>query len=74
MRWARRLDNSIYNGVLTILVLTYTVILYLLDEDVTMKVMKHGHAVEAPALILTTYFLLDLIANLVCLGFKQAWR
>ncbi len=35
-RWARHLNNAIYNGILTIISMLYTYILYEIDIDVSM--------------------------------------
>ena len=68
------LQNPIYNGVLTITTLVYTVSLYLLDVDSDLSLKLDESAIEIPGLILSLIFLVDLIANLACFGFKRIWN
>jgi lipopolysaccharide/colanic/teichoic acid biosynthesis glycosyltransferase len=74
VKWAKRLADPVYNGILTMITFIYTIIVYIITLDEAKTLMDYSRfSLEIPALILTLIFLLDLIANLICLGFRRSW-
>ena len=71
---ARRLNNSIYNGSLTMLTIVYSLCLFDIDSDGPAEMRELGVWIEVPALILTIIFLIDLLANFIVLGPKRVWK
>ena len=69
--WTKRLYDPIYNGLLTLITLMYTIVLFLVDVDRHIILLGVKYAVEMPAFILSIIFLLDLLANLIIAGPKK---
>ena len=72
-RWAKRLGDPIYNGILIVTTLAYSLILYAIDDYGTYTLLDDSNWIELPAFILTICYLLDLIANFVVLGPTRMW-
>ena len=73
-RWANRLADPVYNGLLTTATIVYTLVLFLVESNENIFIRGVKEIVELPALILSVLFLLDLIANFVVLGLKGVLR
>ena len=65
--------NPIYNGVIIMSTILYTLILFNIDEDGAIDLVEYGIWIEVPALILTLFYLVDVVANFVVLGAKRVW-
>ena len=51
----------------------YAIFLYSIDVDQPFDMVSKGYIVEVPATILTSLYLIDLVANFVVLGPKKMW-
>jgi len=71
-KWVRRLNNSVYLGVLALTNVLYSMVLIFVQQYTT-EGLRELRSIVLSAYVLNFIYIVDLIANLVVIGPKSIW-
>ena len=74
-KWIKRLDNSIYLGVMLGISFALCMSQYRLElRENSISEKQYVYYYEIPIIVISTHYLVDCVANFTLRGFKGVWE